>query len=115
MEESPTKFTVTTTDPAEASILANARKLVFALSNIMDWQRRMYNGKDYGDGTYILEGDENSVIRVIGRASAVDHGSANTDGIDWEKVKKYYSEDEVQTKLDGYLEEVRSIVNDFMY
>ena len=114
MQESPTKYTVTTTDPSEASLLANARKLAFALSNIMDWQRRMFNGKDYGDGTYILEGDKDTVIRVIGRASAIDHGEKSYDDVDWEKVKKYYSEDEVQSKLDAYLEDVRAIVSDFM-
>ena len=108
-----TTYKIETVNQREALLMLNAKRMACALYDLLCWQRRIYNGKNYGEGVVLYRGklyDKNEWINVKHEESDYDPKTHFLK----DKVEYLYTEKEVENILDENLRQIRDFIYDYM-
>ena len=111
-EKAETRYKIETADKRQMLLYLNANKLACALYDLMEWRRSVYNGKDYSDGHVLYKGK----LYTKNEWFNLEHEEDEYDEEQYLKDKPYYiyTDDDIEYKLNGILEDVVSFVADYM-
>ena len=115
-------FIYKTKDRREFEIALNAPRLLITLYDIMCWNREIYNGKDYGEGSVIYREKEISeeewqrLTNSFNPDRDIEYDWESKVYIDYQgeypasKVFHVYTRDQINNKLDSLLDRVYDFV-----
>lgn len=94
-----TKYTIETTDKVELEMYLNASKVFYALSEIKEWRRELYRGKNY-DWVVLYKGKLYSAEEWETRRFIAD-----------EKPQYLYTDDAILKRIDDALSNVENVLD----
>ena len=121
-DSSSDEFIYKTKDRREFEIALNAPRLLVTLYDIMCWNREIYNGKDYGEGSVIYREKEISeeewqrLTNSFNPDRDIIYDWDSKVYIDYQgeypasKVFHIYTRDQINNKLDSLLDRVYDFV-----
>lgn len=126
-DDSDETFTYKTKSRHDFMLVLYSRKLVGALYDILCWNRAIYNGKDYGEGSVIYRSKLYSSDEWHKMTGSLFNDNVEVD-YDWDRkvyidkdgevpedeVFYVYTKDQINDKLEDLLRDVYSFVYDFM-
>lgn len=105
-----TKFKIETADAREVELFLKSKIMANVLYDLLCWKRSIYNGKNYGEGSVIYKGK----IYKKHEYEILEHSKDEYDETEHflkEQPLYVYTEDEIEDKLEYYLEDI----SDFIY
>lgn len=113
-EKAETRYKIETADNKQMKLYLNSNRLICTLYDIIEWERAIYNGKNYDEGSVLYDGK----LYTKNEWEKLEHAPEEYDEkCPWllkNKVTYLYTEEELKNKLDMLLKDVYDFVYDYM-
>lgn len=121
-EEDKETFIYRTNNKRDFSLVINSSSMLLALYNILDWERKLYNYKDYGEGSVVYRGELMTVEewdrRKNNKEIIFNYNTGNYEDslgeVPIKEVHSVYTREQICSELDYILEDVKSFVYSIM-
>ena len=112
-EKAETRYKIETADSRQMELYLNANRMICALYDLLYWKRNIYNGKDYGEGHVLYKGKLYTKYEYERIQHTEDEYDETTHFLK-ESPLYLYTEDDVMSKLDEYLNDIYDLVYKYM-
>ena len=112
-EKAETRYKIETADSRQMKLYLNANRMACVLYDLLSWRRAIYNGKNYGEGSVLYQGKLYKKNEWERMEHTEDEYDPETHFLK-DKVIYLYTEDDLESKLDSFLDEVRDFIYDYM-